>query len=171
MDRNGIVSLPGGAFFMGSDEFYPEERPVREADVDPFAIDRRPVTVAEFRRFVSETGYVTLAERPRTPGSIPTPTRSCSCPARWCSAHGGAGQPRRRAGVVELRTASTTHPPTGRAAGPTTHSAPHRSSCAARSRAAHTRAPTYCLRFRPAARQSETVDTSTSHIGFRCVIR
>ena len=35
----------------------------------------------------------------------------------------------------------------------------------------HLCAPTYCLRFRPAARQSETVDTSTSHIGFRCVIR
>jgi formylglycine-generating enzyme required for sulfatase activity len=32
-------------------------------------------------------------------------------------------------------------------------------------------APNYCLRFRPAARQFETVDTSTSHIGFRCVIR
>ena len=35
----------------------------------------------------------------------------------------------------------------------------------------HLCAPNYCLRFRPAARQSETVDTSTSHIGFRCVIR
>jgi sulfatase modifying factor 1 len=32
-------------------------------------------------------------------------------------------------------------------------------------------APNYCLRYRPAARQSETVDTSTSHIGFRCVVR
>jgi sulfatase modifying factor 1 len=35
----------------------------------------------------------------------------------------------------------------------------------------HLCAPNYCLRFRPAARQSETVDTSTSHIGFRCVAR
>jgi formylglycine-generating enzyme required for sulfatase activity len=32
-------------------------------------------------------------------------------------------------------------------------------------------APNYCLRFRPAARQFETVDTSTGHIGFRCVVR
>jgi formylglycine-generating enzyme len=40
-----MVSLPGGAFFMGSDEFYPEERPVREVEVGPFAIDRHPVTV------------------------------------------------------------------------------------------------------------------------------
>ena len=35
----------------------------------------------------------------------------------------------------------------------------------------HLCAPNYCLRYRPAARQGETVDTSTSHIGFRCVSR
>ncbi len=35
----------------------------------------------------------------------------------------------------------------------------------------HLCAPNYCLRYRPAARQSETVDTSTSHIGFRCLVR
>ncbi len=35
----------------------------------------------------------------------------------------------------------------------------------------HLCAPNYCLRYRPAARQSEAVDTSTSHIGFRCVAR
>jgi formylglycine-generating enzyme required for sulfatase activity len=33
----------------------------------------------------------------------------------------------------------------------------------------HLCAPNYCLRYRPAARQSETIDTSTGHIGFRCV--
>jgi formylglycine-generating enzyme required for sulfatase activity len=31
-------------------------------------------------------------------------------------------------------------------------------------------APNYCFRFRPAARHPESVDTSTCHIGFRCVI-
>ena len=35
----------------------------------------------------------------------------------------------------------------------------------------HLCAPSYCLRYRPAARQSETVETSTTHIGFRCVVR
>jgi sulfatase modifying factor 1 len=35
----------------------------------------------------------------------------------------------------------------------------------------HLCAPSYCLRYRPAARQGEAVDTSTSHIGFRCVTR
>ena len=32
-------------------------------------------------------------------------------------------------------------------------------------------APNYCLRYRPSARQGETTDTSTGHIGFRCVSR
>jgi formylglycine-generating enzyme len=35
----------------------------------------------------------------------------------------------------------------------------------------HLCAPNYCLRYRPAARQFQAVDTSTSHIGFRCVVR
>jgi formylglycine-generating enzyme required for sulfatase activity len=35
----------------------------------------------------------------------------------------------------------------------------------------HLCAPNYCRRYRPAARHPETVDTSTSHIGFRCVRR
>ena len=35
----------------------------------------------------------------------------------------------------------------------------------------HLCAPNYCLRYRPAARQAEAVDSSTSHIGFRCVVR
>jgi formylglycine-generating enzyme len=35
----------------------------------------------------------------------------------------------------------------------------------------HLCAPSYCLRYRPAARQAEAIDTSTSHIGFRCIIR
>ena len=32
-------------------------------------------------------------------------------------------------------------------------------------------APNYCLRYRPAARIPETIDTTTCHVGFRCVIR
>ena len=35
----------------------------------------------------------------------------------------------------------------------------------------HLCAPNYCQRYRPAARYAQTVDTSTSHIGFRCVVR
>jgi formylglycine-generating enzyme len=35
----------------------------------------------------------------------------------------------------------------------------------------HLCAPSYCLRYRPAARQGEAIHTATSHLGFRCVIR
>lgn len=32
-------------------------------------------------------------------------------------------------------------------------------------------APNYCRRYRPAARHAQPVDTSTCHVGFRCVVR
>ncbi|MBA3867377.1 MAG: formylglycine-generating enzyme family protein [Solirubrobacterales bacterium] len=35
----------------------------------------------------------------------------------------------------------------------------------------HLCSPSYCLRYRPGARQGEAIDSSTSHIGFRCVLR
>jgi sulfatase modifying factor 1 len=35
----------------------------------------------------------------------------------------------------------------------------------------HLCAPSYCLRYRPAARQGETVDSATCHLGFRCISR
>jgi formylglycine-generating enzyme len=63
--------VPGGKFLMGSEDFYPEERPARRVEVDGFWIDDHPVTVAEFRRFVTATGYVTVAERPLDPAQYP----------------------------------------------------------------------------------------------------
>ena len=35
----------------------------------------------------------------------------------------------------------------------------------------HLCAPNYCLRFRPAARSPQMIDTSMSHLGFRCILR
>ena len=35
----------------------------------------------------------------------------------------------------------------------------------------HLCAPNYCRRYRPAARHAEAIDTSTSHLSFRCVVR
>lgn len=66
-----MVWVPGGTFLMGCEDFYPEEAPVHEAEVEGFWIDERPVTVAEFRRFVKATGYVTVAERPLDPAQFP----------------------------------------------------------------------------------------------------
>ncbi len=58
-----IVKIKGGEFLMGSNDFYPEERPPRRVHVDSFAIDRCPVTNADFAKFIEETGYITVAER------------------------------------------------------------------------------------------------------------
>lgn len=58
-----MVLIPGGTFHMGSDDFYPEERPVHRVTVVSFRIEAHPVTNAAFDRFVMETGYVTSAER------------------------------------------------------------------------------------------------------------
>ena len=69
--RKGMAWVPGGEFLMGSEDFYPDERPVHRVAVEGFWIDERPVTVGQFRRFVKDTGYVTLAERPLDPELYP----------------------------------------------------------------------------------------------------
>ncbi|MHA3683761.1 formylglycine-generating enzyme family protein [Leucobacter sp. HY1910] len=61
-----MISIPGGQFSMGSDRFYPEERPAHTAMGTGFQIAQRPVTNLEFREFASQTGYVTVAERELT---------------------------------------------------------------------------------------------------------
>lgn len=71
MNRKDMVHIPAGHFRMGSTDFYPEERPVRNVEVRHFAIDRGPVTVAQFARFIEETEYLTLAERPPNPAGYP----------------------------------------------------------------------------------------------------
>jgi formylglycine-generating enzyme required for sulfatase activity len=63
--------VPAGTFAMGSEDFYPEERPVHRVELDGYWIDEHPVTVAEFRRFVKATGYVTCAERSPDPADYP----------------------------------------------------------------------------------------------------
>lgn len=56
-------TIPGHSFEMGSEGFYPEERPARPAAVPPFRIDATLVTNAMFARFVQATRHVTDAER------------------------------------------------------------------------------------------------------------
>jgi len=285
-----MVELPGGAFRMGSDRFYPEERPVREVSVGPFSIDRHPVTVAEFRRFVKATGHVTWAEQapvaedypdadPESlvPGSLVfeqtdgpvdlrdvrnwwswTPGADWRHPegpgstvggrerhpvthvayadavayADWCgkslpteaeweyASRGGldgatftwgdefAPRGRMMANTwqgefpwqnlgtdgYERTSPVERFPPNGFGLFDMAGNvwewtvddwAPTMSlrACCAPPRSterfprkvikggSHLCAPNYCLRYRPAARQAESTDTSTSHIGFRCVIR
>jgi formylglycine-generating enzyme len=301
-----MVFVEGGRFRMGSAEFYPEEQPVREVEVDGFWIDEHPVTVAEFRRFVKRTGYVTRAEQPIDPDDYPDADPAALVPgslvfhptagpvslddyrawwhyvpgATWERPEGPASDVYSRArhpvvhvahedaaayaawagkqlpteaeweyaargGLVEktfcwgdefmpegrlmantwhgrfpfehdrpdewVRTSPVgTYPPNGyglydmagnvwewtddffSTAGEAVHPCcaprnPRTPEPVAESYAAdqpggqiprrvtkggsHLCAPNYCLRYRPAARQGEAVDTSTGHIGFRCVIR
>lgn len=58
-----MIRVAAGSFLMGSEDFYPEERPVRRVEIAAFELDVSPVTNLEFAKFVLETGYVTVAER------------------------------------------------------------------------------------------------------------
>src|SRR2546425_10117964 len=77
LDNTGSTSdpnmawIPGGTFRMGSEDFYPEERPVHDVSVDGFWMDCSEVTNEQFARFVDATGYITLAERPLNPADFP----------------------------------------------------------------------------------------------------
>ena len=95
--------VPGGEFLMGSEDFYPDERPVRRVAVEGFWIDERPVTVGQFRRFVKDTGYVTLAERPLDPELYPDADPELLVPgALVFRPTARAGRPVRRAQLVVL---------------------------------------------------------------------
>ena len=296
-----MVWLPDGDFLMGSEDFYPEERPVHRRSVRGLWIDQHPVTNAEFRRFVKDTGHVTTAETPPSaedfpqasddqlvPGSMVfTPPQhpvsvhdyrawwswlpgaqwrhtegpgstlhgrerhpvvhvshaDAAAYATWAgkdlpteaeweyAARGGLdgatyswgdaptvrgrimantwqgrfphenlrldgyertspiGEfPPNGYGLVDMCgnvwewTASHFTPDHAQASRPETQAA-GRSCCAPTSGTSssgaplvikggsHLCAPSYCLRYRPAARQAQTPDTSTSHLGFRCVLR
>ncbi|MBI5844935.1 MAG: SUMF1/EgtB/PvdO family nonheme iron enzyme [Deltaproteobacteria bacterium] len=62
LDKKIMVLIPGSEFTMGSDR-YDDEKPVQRVNLSAFYIDRTPVTRKEFARFVSETNYVTDAEK------------------------------------------------------------------------------------------------------------
>lgn len=64
---DGMVSMAGGCFAMGSDDpwAYPAdgETPVREFSLGPYLIDRDAVSNSRFAAFVEATDYQTEAER------------------------------------------------------------------------------------------------------------
>jgi formylglycine-generating enzyme len=291
----GMAWVPDGTFRMGSEDFYPEERPVREVAVDGFWIDRHEVTVADFREFVSATGYRTVAERPLDPADFPgaeleklvpgslvfhmtdgpvdlhdyfawwgympgacwgTPEgegssvdgrdlhpvihvayEDAAAFAAWAgkdlpteaeweyAARGGldgatftwgddhfpndepqantwqgefpwqnllldgfmgtspvGSFPPNGYGLFDMAgnvwewtcdvfTVGYPGEPASLCCAPSTAESGVNASRRVIKGGSHLCAPNYCLRYRPAARQSETVDTSTSHIGFRCVVR
>ena len=66
-----MVWIPGGTFQMGSEEHYPEERPVHRVTVDGFWMDRTPVTNAAFPAVRRRDKHVTFAEIPPNPADYP----------------------------------------------------------------------------------------------------
>ena len=69
--RTAMRHVPGGAFLMGSDRHYPDERPAHKVAVSGFWMDETAVTNADYAAFVDATGYVTVAERPIDPADYP----------------------------------------------------------------------------------------------------
>ena len=52
-----LVTIPAGAFAMGSEDGQPDERPVHSVWLDEFALAFHPVTNREYQRFVEATGH------------------------------------------------------------------------------------------------------------------
>ncbi|MFT4031937.1 MAG: formylglycine-generating enzyme family protein [Siphonobacter sp.] len=67
---NGMVSIPGGDFTMGSEDFE-DTKPLHRVHVNPFLMDEHEVTNAEFAAFVKAANYVTIAERKLNPADYP----------------------------------------------------------------------------------------------------
>ncbi len=70
-DTNGMVWIPGGTFWMGSEDGHPDEKPLHQVTVDGFWMDRTEVSNDQFEKFVRATGYVTIAERKPDPKDYP----------------------------------------------------------------------------------------------------
>jgi len=68
----GMVMIPGGEFWMGSDEpMFRDARPWHRVYLDPFWIDQTLVTNQQFVDFVRQTHYVTVAEQTPRPEDFP----------------------------------------------------------------------------------------------------
>jgi sulfatase modifying factor 1 len=48
-----VVDVPGGRFRMGSEHGRPDERPVRDVEVGPFALVRTPITRSQYAPFLA----------------------------------------------------------------------------------------------------------------------
>ena len=51
-----VVVIPAGRFAMGSADGRPDERPVHDVAVGPFALARTPVSNAQYAAFLDATG-------------------------------------------------------------------------------------------------------------------
>ena len=62
-DIPSVITIKAANITIGSNTYYPEERPIRPVEVAAFNIDATEVTNAQFATFVNTTTYVTTAEK------------------------------------------------------------------------------------------------------------
>jgi formylglycine-generating enzyme required for sulfatase activity len=163
-----MIFVPGGTFRMGSDRHYPQEAPVHRVTVDGFWIDQTPVPNREFRRFVEATGHVTAAETRPDPGDYTAALPHMLNVWEWTSDFYTA----RHTDDAPKACCIPENPRGGHEDGRYEPSQPRiRIPRKVLKGGSHLCVPNYCRRYRPAARHAQPVDTSTSHIGFRCISR
>jgi formylglycine-generating enzyme required for sulfatase activity len=68
---DGMVWIPSGEFWMGTDDGPMDERPCHRVRVDGFWMDRTEVTNSQFAEFVKATNYVTVSEQQPDPKKYP----------------------------------------------------------------------------------------------------
>ena len=68
---NGMVWIPPGKFWMGSEDGQPDEKPVHQVTVHGFWMDKTEVSNEQFEKFVRATHFVTIAERKPDPKDFP----------------------------------------------------------------------------------------------------
>ena len=178
--------IPGGSFLMGSDRHSPEEAPAHKVSVDGFWIDRHTVTNDEFARFVHKTGHLTMAEQAADPADYPGARPDLLVPAstvvrapphrvdlanhyNWWTYVPGADWRHPRGQPARSRRSRTTRwstSPGGRAE-------PRRGGGWQTPGRASSRPRTWPLDgYAGTARWGQRlVDTATSHLGFRCILR
>ena len=100
-----MVPVPGGTFAMGSEDFYPEERPVRQVTVSGFLMDERQVTAARVPALRSRDRLRHGGRAPARPGRLPG-RRSGAARARLARVpkDGRPGAARRRPELVGVRS-------------------------------------------------------------------
>ena len=164
--HDGMVWVAGGEFAMGSEGFYPEEAPVRRVGVEGFWIDELDGAVFAWGdEFDAAMANTWQGEFPWQRQGPPGTTSAGAFPANGYGLFDMTGNVWEWT-CEEPGTNGTARRPCCAPSEPGEH-IPRRVIKGG----SHLCAPNYCLRYRPAARQFEAVDTSTGHIGFRCVVR